>query len=158
MTRDLSAFSAVAEAVPEIDARRSGDEPTVYGTTREPSDAKPGEGMEGSDQLERGRAAFNCGDYFAAHELWEDVWQGLVGSERTFVQGLIQIAAGLHHLQQHRPQPAVSLLHKGLDKLSRSPRRPNIQLRDPLISSVTRLLAELAVSGSRSPATTIFKL
>jgi predicted metal-dependent hydrolase len=48
--------------------------------------------MEGSDQLERGRAAFNCGDYFSAHELWEDVWLGLVGDERIFLQGLIQIA------------------------------------------------------------------
>ena len=156
---DLSALNAMAGPVPEIHTRRSGHEPTLHGTTREPSDAEPSEGMEGSDQLERGRAAFNCGDYFAAHELWEDVWQGLVGGERTFLQGLIQIAAGLHHLQQHRPQPAVSLLRKGLEKLSRSPQPPNIHLRvDPLISYLTRLLAELAVPAAGASVNTIFKL
>ncbi|MFL5303943.1 MAG: DUF309 domain-containing protein [Polyangia bacterium] len=76
------------------------------------------------DQFERGRAAFSRGEYFSAHELWEDVWHGLVGSERMFVQGLIQIAAGLHHLQQHRRRPAVSLLRKGLEKLTRSELQP----------------------------------
>ncbi len=110
--------------------------------------------MESSDQLERGRAAFNRGDYFSAHELWEDVWRRVAGDERVFLQGLIQIAAGLHHLQQHRRQPAVSLLRKGLEKLSRSTRRPIVHLRiDRLVSHVTRLLAELAVPGSSAPAT-----
>lgn len=112
-----------------------------------------------SDQLERGRAAFNRGEFFSAHELWEEVWHGLVGDERIAVQGLIQIAAGLHHLQQHRPRPAVSLLRKGLEKLSRSAPGPTVPLRiGPLAHYVARLLAKLAAPGSRVPAGTAFKL
>jgi uncharacterized protein len=71
-----------------------------------------------SPALEAGRAAFNRGEFFEAHERWEDVWRLLAGPERTFVQGLIQIAAGLHHLQGGRLAPAARLLRKGLAKLS----------------------------------------
>ena len=41
-------------------------------------------------------------------ERWEDEWREHHGTERKLVQGLIQIAAGLHHLQQQRAgQPRV---------------------------------------------------
>ena len=126
----------------------------------ERSHAKLSDAMtEGADQLEKGRAAFNRGEYFGAHELWEDVWHGLVGDERIVVQGLIQIAAGLHHLQQHRQRPAVSLLRKGLEKVSRGTPGTTVHLRiGPLARYVTRLLARLAAPGLRVPATTTFKL
>ena len=115
--------------------------------------------MEHSDQLERGRAAFNRGEYFRAHELWEDVWRSLVGGERILLQGLIQIAAGLHHLQQHRPRPAGALLRKGLEKLSRSTPGQTVRLDvGPLILDVTRLLADLAAPGTTVRATATFKL
>jgi uncharacterized protein len=115
--------------------------------------------VDGADQLEQGRAAFNRGDYFYAHELWEDVWHELVGAERILVQGLIQIAAGLHHLRHHRPRPAESLLRKGLEKLSRGTPGPTVHLRiGPLARYVTRLLAELATPGSMVPAGMTFKL
>ena len=104
-----------------------------------------------AEQLEPGRAAFNRGEYFLAHELWEEVWRQLADADRRLhVQGLIQIAAGLHHLQQHRAGPAASLLRKGLEKLSRPlERRPEGEssgdrLRgDRLAGQVTRLLVEL---------------
>jgi predicted metal-dependent hydrolase len=41
-------------------------------------------------RLEPGRVAFNRGEYFEAHELWEEAWQVLDGVERILVQGLIQ--------------------------------------------------------------------
>ena len=69
--------------------------------------------------LAEGQVAFNRGQFFEAHELWEDAWRTLAGSERLAVQGLIQIAAGLHHLQNGRRRPAARLLAKGIDKLSR---------------------------------------
>ena len=70
-------------------------------------------------RLAPGRAAFDRGAFFEAHELWESVWRGLGGAERIAVQGLIQIAAALHHHQRGRPRPAASLLAKGLEKISR---------------------------------------
>lgn len=71
------------------------------------------------ERLTPGRAAFDRGAFFEAHELWEEVWRELSGEERTAVQGLIQIAAALHHLQNGRPRPAARLLAKSLEKISR---------------------------------------
>jgi hypothetical protein len=40
---------------------------------------------------------FNRGDFFEAHEVWEDLWAESHGHDRRFVQGLIQAAVGLFH-------------------------------------------------------------
>jgi hypothetical protein len=104
------------------------------------------------ERLEPGRLAFNRGAYFEAHELWEEVWHGLdVGArsvERLAVQGLIQIAAGLHHLQQSRPRPAGQLLRKGLAKLSSEAFPPTAGLRvGTLARDVAGLLVQLEAPG-----------
>jgi predicted metal-dependent hydrolase len=98
-----------------------------------------------SGQLEPGRVAFNRGEYFLAHELWEGVWRELGEAERRLcVQGLIQIAAGLHHLQQRRTGPAARLLQKGLEKISKHGNASSGDLRlDLLAGEVERLLVEL---------------
>src|SRR5438477_11994663 len=70
-------------------------------------------------RLEPGRTVFDEGRFFEAHELWEAVWRDLESEERRLVQGLIQIAAGLHHRERGRSGPATRLLTKGLEKLSR---------------------------------------
>jgi uncharacterized protein len=107
--------------------------------------------MDRVSRLEQGRAAFNGGQYFEAHELWEEAWHELVGAERIFVQGLIQIAAGLHHLGQHRPQPAAGLLRKGLEKISRGvPARFAHLHVEALARAGDRLLADLA-AGATAP-------
>jgi hypothetical protein len=75
-------------------------------------------------KMRAGRAAFNRGEFFAAHERWEELWLDLRSptggppSLRQRVQGLIQIAAGLHHLQGGRRRPATTLLRRGLAKLT----------------------------------------
>jgi len=83
--------------------------------------ARPADGATAGDlaaRLEPGRLAFNSGDFHGAHELWEDVWRAPRGaSEAMLVQGLIQIAAGMHHAGRGRPRPAATLLAKGLHKL-----------------------------------------
>ena len=64
---------------------------------------------------------FNAGDYFEAHEHWEDVWRSATGSKRSFYQGLIQIAAGGVKLQRGQPRAAEKLLTKGLSRLQALP-------------------------------------
>lgn len=121
------------------------------------------------EALEQGRAAFNRGEYFLAHELWEEVWREVGDAEqRTLLQGLIQIAAGLHHLQKHRPRPATGLLRKGLEKLSPSgasgasrPSRPDLyaHLRiEPLVGQVARLLVDLEAPEPGLADSTHFRL
>ena len=65
------------------------------------------------------------------------------------MQGLIQIAAGLHHLEQRRPGPAAGLLRKGLEKISRGVPAPFAHLRvEALARAGDRLLAELAAGAT----------
>jgi predicted metal-dependent hydrolase len=70
-----------------------------------------------------GGAAFNRGEFFLAHELWEDVWRSAPPSERKWIQGLIQVAAGLHHLAGGRAGPSARLLARALAKLGDAPAR-----------------------------------
>jgi hypothetical protein len=44
-----------------------------------------------------GVVLFNQGDFFEAHEVWEDLWSEAAGDARKFYQGLIQAAVGLCH-------------------------------------------------------------
>jgi predicted metal-dependent hydrolase len=55
---------------------------------------------EERDCYERGIAYFNAIDFFEAHEIWEDAWNGTSGRRRRFYQGLIQMAVTLVHLQR----------------------------------------------------------
>lgn len=69
------------------------------------------------DRFNRGWERFNAQDYFEAHEVWEDLWHEYRESDRTFLQGLIQLAAGLYHLDAGNTKGAVSQLTKGTGKL-----------------------------------------
>lgn len=104
-----------------------------------------------AERLEPGRGAFNRGEYFVAHELWEQAWHELAGADRLFTQGLIQLAAGLHHLQQGRPRPAVALLRKGLQKLADCPETQPAGFR---FAALARDLAAMLPTLAGSDATT----
>ncbi|MGB9689059.1 DUF309 domain-containing protein [Thermogutta sp.] len=43
---------------------------------------------------------FNEGEFFEAHELWEEIWRESEEPDRSFYQGLIQIAVALAHLER----------------------------------------------------------
>lgn len=51
---------------------------------------------ERSPLLEEGIEQFNAGHHWHAHEAWEQLWLGLEGDDKLFVQGLIMSAAMLH--------------------------------------------------------------
>lgn len=40
---------------------------------------------------------FNKGEYFEAHEEWEELWNEAHGPRHAFLQCLIQVAVALHH-------------------------------------------------------------
>lgn len=58
-----------------------------------------------------GVVLFNDQDFFAAHEVWEDLWAEARGDERKFYQGLIQAAVGLCHFGNGNLGGAVKLYH-----------------------------------------------
>jgi predicted metal-dependent hydrolase len=80
--------------------------------------------------MAEGRDAFNRGEFYEAHEHWEEVWDVIDDPDRTWVQGLIQIATGLHKLDRGRPDVAETLLTKALHKLDSAP--PTIDRLDVL--------------------------
>lgn len=64
---------------------------------------------------------FNTSAYFEAHEVLEDVWREAPGEEKKFLQGLIQIAVGLHHHSTGNRAGARSLLARGARNLAPYP-------------------------------------
>ncbi|MGB0653022.1 MAG: DUF309 domain-containing protein [Thermoplasmatota archaeon] len=69
--------------------------PPVPLNTRRHPDAEPVADPAGDPLLEEGRALFNDGKHWHAHEAWEHLWLGLEGRDKLFVQGLIMAAAML---------------------------------------------------------------
>jgi hypothetical protein len=66
----------------------------------------------------KGLAAFNSGQFYEAHEHWEEVWLETPNPEKMFLQGLIQIAAAFHHHSRANRQGTHNLLHAGLAKIA----------------------------------------
>jgi uncharacterized protein len=73
-------------------------------------------GLEGA--VERGVLVFNAGLFFEYHELLEDHWRTETGDRKRFLQGLIQVAVGLHHWEHHNYRGATLLLREGAERLA----------------------------------------
>lgn len=54
---------------------------------------------------------FNRGDFFEAHETWEEIWRSTTPEPRALFQGLIQVAAAMHQFRdlQRRDGPRNTL-------------------------------------------------
>ncbi len=69
------------------------------------------------DEYERGVACFNDREFWQAHEEWEALWLEATGARRVFLQGLIQVAAALHHFGHENWGGMLALLRGGMAKL-----------------------------------------
>ena len=65
-----------------------------------------------NELFERGLTEYEKGDYFEAHEAWEDLWSDYNFDDRIFVQGLIQLAVSFVHLGNGNMIGAKNLLKK----------------------------------------------
>jgi hypothetical protein len=74
-----------------------------------------------SGQFLAGVRLFNTRKFFQAHEVWEELWLAELQPEKSFLQGLIQLAAACHHHGRGNPRGARSLATTGLAKLARFP-------------------------------------
>ncbi|HEY7846890.1 MAG TPA: DUF309 domain-containing protein [Candidatus Limnocylindria bacterium] len=72
---------------------------------------------EADELFRRGVALFNGVRYWHAHEAWETLWRAAPDAERDFYQGLIQLAAGLLHLQRRNRRGARNKLAEGVARL-----------------------------------------
>ena len=91
-----------------------------------------------------GVALFNGARYWHAHEAWETLWRAADDEDRDFYQGLIQIAAGLLHLQRRNSRGARNKLSEGVAKLRPyQPAHRGIFVNE-LIGAAVRILGQLA--------------
>lgn len=76
---------------------------------------------EEKEKFQQGIDQFNSGQFFEAHESWEEIWLAAPEPEKTFLQGIIQVSAAFHHYRRDNRAGAESLLGEGLRKLDRFP-------------------------------------
>jgi uncharacterized protein len=72
-------------------------------------------------KFQSGILLFNSGEFFKAHEVWEEIWLAAAEPEKTFLQGLIQVAAAFHHYSRGNRTGAQSLAAAALEKLGKFP-------------------------------------
>lgn len=73
------------------------------------------------NKFRRGIILFNSGEFFKAHEVWEEIWLAADEPEKTFLQGLIQLAAAFHHYSRGNRAGTQSLVTAALQKLEKFP-------------------------------------
>ncbi len=72
-------------------------------------------------ELAEGLRCFHSEAFFEAHEHWELIWLAAPEPEKTFLQGLIQVAAAFHHFQRGNSVGTISLLRAALRRLDGYP-------------------------------------
>ena len=65
----------------------------------------------------QGVEQFNQGEFYACHDTFEALWTEAHEPDRTFYQGLLQIAVGLYHLSNYNWQGAATLLGEANGRL-----------------------------------------
>ena len=100
----------------------------------------------------QGVEEFNQGEFYACHDTLEALWMESSEPEKTFYQGVLQIAVALYHLGNSNWRGAVILLGEGTNRLQRyQPIYSEIDV-EKLIDQSTELLAALQQSGAENIA------
>eukprot|EP00850_Spirogloea_muscicola_P007509 SM000038S14322 [mRNA] locus=s38:233556:234823:- [translate_table: standard] len=73
--------------------------------------------------FEHGVALFNAGQYYACHDVLEELWHRAAEPQRTALHGVLQCAVGIYHLLNQNHKGAMVELGEGLNKLRRLPSR-----------------------------------
>ena len=85
----------------------------------------------------RGLHLHNSGQWFEAHEAWEDIWRPAGGVKKSFYQGLIQVAVVIEHIRRGNP--------RGMKNVYESCQRKFIGLPEVYMGvNIPRLLGDLA--------------
>ena len=105
--------------------------------------------------LDRADELGAAGRFFDAHEELELAWKAAEGETKILLQGLIQIAAGLHRwgLHPEKTEGALYLLDRGMEKL----RRTEALLSPDSLTTLRDSLTRMRASGT-APATLRFGL
>ena len=99
----------------------------------------------------KGIEYFNECDFFEAHDEWEELWQDYSESDRTFYQGLIQVAVCLHHFGNGNIRGAKKLYESSRKYLEKYlPFHHGLDL-DKLFRELEECCAEINASEEQFP-------
>lgn len=73
------------------------------------------------DEFWQGVEQFNQKQFYACHDTLEALWMEATEPEKTFYQGILQVAVALYHLSNSNFRGAVILLGEGINRLRRYP-------------------------------------
>lgn len=79
--------------------------------------------VEVDARLKKGIELFNAGEFFESHEIIEDLWRSVRDENSDFYKGLIQAAAGFHHVKKGNINGALLVLGSSLRYLGQFPDR-----------------------------------
>lgn len=105
------------------------------------SETMPQEFWQGVEQ-------FNSGQFYACHDTLEALWIEASEPEKSFYQGILQIAVALYHLGNLNWRGAVILLGEGSNRLRRYPSSYGGIDVDELLSESATLLKTLQQIGA----------
>ena len=92
------------------------------------------------EEFWQGVEQFNAGQFYACHDVLEALWIDSIEPDKTFYQGILQIAVGLYHLGNHNQRGAMILLGEGSNRLRRYlPTYGGINVEELLTQSVNLL-------------------
>ncbi|MDZ8139496.1 MAG: DUF309 domain-containing protein [Nostoc sp. DedQUE04] len=95
----------------------------------------------------QGVEQFNSGQFYACHDTLEALWIEASEPEKSFYQGILQIAVALYHLENRNWRGAVILLGEGSNRLRRYPSSYSGIDVDELLSESAVLLTTLQQIG-----------
>ena len=108
------------------------------------------EAAEREATFQRGLLAYRAGRHYEAHEHWESIWQieeDLL--QKSFLQGLIQVAAAMHKLLEMKgPTGAVRLLDKARGRLEAVPEGTGGLWIQRLLEDMARARTEIERLGA----------
>ena len=60
---------------------------------------------------------FNNGEWYEAHDAFEEIWNSVDGDERQVIQGILQVSVSQFHLSKGNLNGATILLGEGLGRI-----------------------------------------
>lgn len=101
-------------------------------------------------QFWEGVEQFNQGQFYACHDTLEALWMESTEPDKTFYQGILQIAVALYHLGNKNWRGAAILLGEGINRLRYyQPIYADINVEE-LIAQSSDLLVALQQSGAEN--------
>ncbi|MBC6476151.1 MAG: DUF309 domain-containing protein [Hormoscilla sp. GM102CHS1] len=109
------------------------------------------------DKFWQGIEQFNQQEFYACHDTLEALWIEASEPERTFYQGILQIAVAIYHLGNDNWLGAVILLGEGIYRLSRYlPDYAGLDINE-LLTESQELLKQLQQTGPENVNSTTWK-